>query len=39
MKAARNVLEYLIANEVKHIFGIPAGSVNAFLTNFMICLN
>ncbi|ONH03014.1 thiamine pyrophosphate-binding protein [Bacillus cereus] len=30
MKAARNVLEYLIANEVKHIFGIPAGSVNAF---------
>lgn len=30
MRAARNVLEYLIANEVKHIFGIPAGSVNAF---------
>ncbi|OQR54566.1 thiamine pyrophosphate-binding protein [Bacillus sp. CDB3] len=30
MKAARNVLKYLVANEVKHIFGIPAGSVNAF---------
>ncbi|MGF9767897.1 thiamine pyrophosphate-binding protein [Bacillus albus] len=30
MRAARNVLEYLIANEVQHIFGIPAGSVNAF---------
>ena len=30
MKAARVVLEYLKANEIKHIFGIPAGSVNAF---------
>lgn len=30
MKAARIVLEYLKANEIKHIFGIPAGSVNAF---------
>ncbi|MGH0904702.1 thiamine pyrophosphate-binding protein, partial [Bacillus mobilis] len=30
MRAARNVLEYLVANEVQHIFGIPAGSVNAF---------
>ena len=39
MRAARNVLEYLIANEVKHIFGIPAGSVNAFLMSYTICLN
>lgn len=30
MKAARSILEYLMKNEVKHIFGIPAGSVNAF---------
>lgn len=29
MKAARIVLEYLKANKVRHIFGIPAGSVNA----------
>lgn len=30
MKAARAVLEYLKGNGVQHIFGIPAGSVNAF---------
>ncbi|MGE7919322.1 thiamine pyrophosphate-binding protein [Viridibacillus sp. NPDC093762] len=30
MKAARTVLEYLKSNGVQHIFGIPAGSVNAF---------
>ncbi|MCQ6277140.1 thiamine pyrophosphate-binding protein [Bacillus sp. V3B] len=30
MKAARLVLEYLKGNGVKYIFGIPAGSVNAF---------
>lgn len=30
MKAARVVLEYIQANGIKHIFGIPAGSVNAF---------
>ncbi|OED31886.1 acetolactate synthase [Planococcus maritimus] len=30
MKAVRNVLEYLEGNGVKYIFGIPAGSVNAF---------
>ncbi len=30
MKAARAVLEFLKQNDVKHIFGIPAGSVNAF---------
>lgn len=30
MKAARIVLEYLKEIGVKHIFGIPAGSVNAF---------
>ncbi|GHH99516.1 thiamine pyrophosphate-binding protein [Neobacillus kokaensis] len=30
MKAARIVLEYLKRSGVKHIFGIPAGSVNAF---------
>ncbi|KMY52208.1 thiamine pyrophosphate-binding protein [Peribacillus loiseleuriae] len=30
MKAARMVLEYLKGNGVQHIFGIPAGSVNAF---------
>lgn len=30
MKAARAVLEFLKKNDVKHIFGIPAGSVNAF---------
>ncbi|MGE7913268.1 thiamine pyrophosphate-binding protein [Lysinibacillus xylanilyticus] len=30
MKAARSVLEYLKNNGVQHIFGIPAGSVNAF---------
>ncbi|MBS4204463.1 thiamine pyrophosphate-binding protein [Lederbergia citrea] len=29
MKAIRSVLEYLKGNGVKHIFGIPAGSVNA----------
>ncbi|MEK4566863.1 thiamine pyrophosphate-binding protein [Alkalihalobacillus sp. FSL R5-0424] len=29
MKAARMVLEYLKENGVTHIFGIPAGSVNA----------
>jgi acetolactate synthase I/II/III large subunit len=29
MKAARAVLEFLKGNGVKHIFGIPAGSVNA----------
>lgn len=29
MKVARIVLEYLKGNGVKHIFGIPAGSVNA----------
>ncbi|MBP2002003.1 acetolactate synthase-1/2/3 large subunit [Paenibacillus shirakamiensis] len=28
MRAARAVLEYLKGNGVKHIFGIPAGSVN-----------
>lgn len=30
MKVARTVLEYLKSNGVQHIFGIPAGSVNAF---------
>lgn len=30
MKVARSVLEYLKNNGVQHIFGIPAGSVNAF---------
>ena len=30
MKAARIVLEYLKDNKTKYIFGIPAGSVNAF---------
>lgn len=30
MKAARMVLEYLKGNGVQYIFGIPAGSVNAF---------
>jgi acetolactate synthase I/II/III large subunit len=30
MKAARAVLEYLKENSVQYIFGIPAGSVNAF---------
>jgi len=30
MKAAHAVLEYLKGSGVKHIFGIPAGSVNAF---------
>lgn len=30
MKAARTVLEYLKNSGVKYIFGIPAGSVNAF---------
>jgi len=30
MKAARTVLEYLKSNGVRYIFGIPAGSVNAF---------
>jgi acetolactate synthase-1/2/3 large subunit len=30
MKAARAVLEFLRGNGVKYIFGIPAGSVNAF---------
>jgi acetolactate synthase-1/2/3 large subunit len=30
MKAVRAVLDYLKGNGVKHIFGIPAGSVNAF---------
>ena len=30
MKAVRGVLEYLEENGVKYIFGIPAGSVNAF---------
>lgn len=30
MKAARIVLEYLKSNGIQHIFGIPAGSVNAF---------
>ena len=30
MKAVRTVLEYLKGNGVKYIFGIPAGSVNAF---------
>lgn len=30
MKAARAVLEFLKGNDVQHIFGIPAGSVNAF---------
>src|SRR6185312_4529507 len=29
MKAARLVLEYLKENGITHIFGIPAGSVNA----------
>ncbi|PIB55572.1 thiamine pyrophosphate-binding protein, partial [Pseudomonas sp. 2822-17] len=29
MKVARFLLEYLKNNDVKHIFGIPAGSVNA----------
>ncbi|HWL13655.1 MAG TPA: thiamine pyrophosphate-binding protein, partial [Ureibacillus sp.] len=28
MKTARIVLEYLKVNNIKHIFGIPAGSVN-----------
>ncbi|MGE7130722.1 thiamine pyrophosphate-binding protein [Lysinibacillus xylanilyticus] len=30
MKAARTVLEYLKSNGIQYIFGIPAGSVNAF---------
>jgi len=30
MRAARAVLEYLKGSGVRHIFGIPAGSVNAF---------
>ncbi|MUT66468.1 thiamine pyrophosphate-binding protein [Paenibacillus sp. NEAU-GSW1] len=30
MRAARAVLEFLQKSGVKHIFGIPAGSVNAF---------
>lgn len=30
MKAARVVLDHLTNNGVQHIFGIPAGSVNAF---------
>ncbi|MFJ7981825.1 thiamine pyrophosphate-binding protein [Lysinibacillus xylanilyticus] len=30
MNAARTVLEYLKSNGVQYIFGIPAGSVNAF---------
>ncbi|WP_427110832.1 thiamine pyrophosphate-binding protein [Lysinibacillus xylanilyticus] len=30
MKAARTVLKYLKSNGVQYIFGIPAGSVNAF---------
>lgn len=30
MKAVRAVVDYLKANDVKYIFGIPAGSVNAF---------
>jgi acetolactate synthase I/II/III large subunit len=30
LKAARAVLEFLKENGVKHLFGIPAGSVNAF---------
>ncbi|PIC70216.1 acetolactate synthase [Sporosarcina sp. P16b] len=30
MKAVRAVLDYLRASGVKHVFGIPAGSVNAF---------
>ena len=30
MKAVRSVLEYLKGIGVKHVFGIPAGSVNAF---------
>lgn len=30
MKAVRNVLEFLEENGVKYVFGIPAGSVNAF---------
>ncbi|WP_285399469.1 thiamine pyrophosphate-binding protein [Lysinibacillus sp. fls2-241-R2A-57] len=30
MKAARTVLEYLKSKGVRYIFGIPAGSVNAF---------
>ncbi|PID14843.1 acetolactate synthase [Sporosarcina sp. P34] len=30
MKAVRAVLDYLMASGVQHVFGIPAGSVNAF---------
>src|SRR5689334_993520 len=30
MKAARAVLEFLKKSGVRHLFGIPAGSVNAF---------
>ena len=30
MKAVRSVLEYLKGIGVQHVFGIPAGSVNAF---------
>ncbi|MEC3882522.1 thiamine pyrophosphate-binding protein [Halobacillus sp. HZG1] len=30
MKSVRAVLDYLVAGEVSYIFGIPAGSVNAF---------
>ena len=30
MKAVRSVLEYLKGNGVEYVFGIPAGSVNAF---------
>lgn len=34
MKAARAVLEYLKNSGVQYIFGIPAGSVNAFFDEF-----
>lgn len=30
MKAVRAVLDYLMGSGVRHVFGIPAGSVNAF---------
>jgi len=30
MKAVRAVLDYLVAGGIQHVFGIPAGSVNAF---------
>lgn len=30
MKAVKAVMDYLVNGNVTHVFGIPAGSVNAF---------